>query len=171
MTQQCEAYPRRFTYYNQHVKPIRKLMACPTGESKGEVVSIRTSGSLSDRPHQRIARSPIEDRTASATTSLHRAQTISTMWILIDCVRRYAERSVPHSVRSAHLLGRNVIDEYTVPVCPVVHRELDRYGDEASALRKTAASPMNAASPTERVHSRDPSFRVMGRLQPDVSTK
>ena len=39
-----------------------------------------------------------------------------------------------HHVRFAQprALNRKVSDEYTVPVCRVHHRELNRYGDEAS---------------------------------------
>jgi hypothetical protein len=39
-----------------------------------------------------------------------------------------------HHIRFAQprALGRNVSDEYTVPVCRVHHRELHGYGDEAS---------------------------------------
>jgi hypothetical protein len=40
----------------------------------------------------------------------------------------------PHHIRFAQprALGRKVSDEYTVPVCRTHHRELHRYGDEAS---------------------------------------
>ena len=40
----------------------------------------------------------------------------------------------PHHLRFAQprALGRKVSDEYTVPVCRTHHRELHRYGDEAS---------------------------------------
>ncbi len=39
-----------------------------------------------------------------------------------------------HHIRFAQprALGRKVSDEYTVPVCRLHHRELHRYGDEAS---------------------------------------
>jgi hypothetical protein len=42
--------------------------------------------------------------------------------------------SEAHHIRFAQprALGRKVSDEYTVPVCRVHHRELHRYGDEAS---------------------------------------
>jgi hypothetical protein len=42
--------------------------------------------------------------------------------------------SEAHHVRFAQprALGRKVSDEYTVPVCRLHHRELHRYGDEAS---------------------------------------
>lgn len=40
----------------------------------------------------------------------------------------------PHHIRFAQprALGRRVSDEYTIPVCRTHHRELHRYGDEAS---------------------------------------
>ena len=42
--------------------------------------------------------------------------------------------SEAHHIRFAQprALGRKVSDEYTVPVCRLHHRELHRYGDEAS---------------------------------------
>ena len=42
--------------------------------------------------------------------------------------------SEAHHIRFAQprALGRKVSDEYTVPVCQLHHRELHRYGDEAS---------------------------------------
>jgi hypothetical protein len=42
--------------------------------------------------------------------------------------------SEAHHLRFAQprALGRKVSDEYTVPVCRLHHRELHRYGDEAS---------------------------------------
>ena len=42
--------------------------------------------------------------------------------------------SEAHHIRVAQprALGRKVSDEYTVPVCRLHHRELHRYGDEAS---------------------------------------
>ena len=49
----------------------------------------------------------------------------------VVCGRTPAEA---HHIRFAQprALGRKVSDEYTVPVCRVHHRELHRYGDEAS---------------------------------------
>ena len=49
----------------------------------------------------------------------------------VVCGRTPAE---PHHLRFAQprALGRKVSDEYTVPVCRLHHRELHRYGDEAS---------------------------------------
>jgi hypothetical protein len=49
----------------------------------------------------------------------------------VVCGRTPAEA---HHIRFAqpHALGRKVSDEYTVPVCRIHHRELHRYGDEAS---------------------------------------
>ena len=49
----------------------------------------------------------------------------------VVCGRTPAEA---HHLRFAQprALGRKVSDEYTVPVCRLHHRELHRYGDEAS---------------------------------------
>jgi hypothetical protein len=49
----------------------------------------------------------------------------------VVCGRRPSEA---HHIRFAQVraLGRKVSDEYTVPVCRLHHRELHRYGDEAS---------------------------------------
>jgi hypothetical protein len=49
----------------------------------------------------------------------------------VVCGRRLSEA---HHIRFAQprALGRKVSDEYTVPVCRLHHRELHRYGDEAS---------------------------------------
>jgi hypothetical protein len=52
-----------------------------------------------------------------------------------------------HHIRFAQprALGRKVSDEYTVPVCRVHHRELHRYGDEASWWAGTSIDPLPIA--------------------------
>ena len=55
-----------------------------------------------------------------------------------------AERSAPHSL-CPRALGRKVSDEYTVPVCRLHHRELHRYGDEASWWAITSIDPLPIA--------------------------
>ena len=56
------------------------------------------------------------------------------------CGRTPAEA---HHLRFAEprALGRKVSDEYTVPVCRLHHRELHRYGDEASWWASTSIDP------------------------------
>jgi hypothetical protein len=52
-----------------------------------------------------------------------------------------------HHIRFAQprALGRKVSDEYTVPVCRVHHRELHRYGDEASWWAGANVDPLPIA--------------------------
>jgi hypothetical protein len=55
--------------------------------------------------------------------------------------------SDPHHLRFAQprALGRKVSDEYTVPVCRTHHRELHRYGDEASWWAAVYVNPLPIA--------------------------
>jgi hypothetical protein len=55
--------------------------------------------------------------------------------------------SEAHHIRFAQprALGRKVSDEYTVPVCRLHHRELHRYGDEASWWAGVSIDPMPIA--------------------------
>ena len=52
-----------------------------------------------------------------------------------------------HHIRFAQprALGRKVSDEYTVPVCRLHHRELHRYGDEASWWAGVSIDPLPIA--------------------------
>jgi hypothetical protein len=52
--------------------------------------------------------------------------------------------SEAHHIRFAQprALGRKVSDEYTIPVCRLHHRELHRYGDEASWWAGTGIDPL-----------------------------
>ena len=52
-----------------------------------------------------------------------------------------------HHLRFAQprALGRKVSDEYTVPVCRLHHRELHRYGDEASWWAAVSIDPLPIA--------------------------
>ena len=52
-----------------------------------------------------------------------------------------------HHIRFAQprALGRKVSDEYTVPVCRLHHRELHRYGDEASWWAAVNVDPLPIA--------------------------
>ena len=52
-----------------------------------------------------------------------------------------------HHIRFAQprALGRKVSDEYTVPVCRLHHRELHRYGDEASWWAGVGVDPLPTA--------------------------
>jgi hypothetical protein len=60
------------------------------------------------------------------------------------CGRTPAEA---HHIRFAQprALGRKVSDEYTVPVCRLHHRELHRYGDEASWWAAVNVDPLPIA--------------------------
>jgi hypothetical protein len=55
--------------------------------------------------------------------------------------------SEAHHIRFAQprALGRKVSDEYTVPVCRLHHRELHRYGDEASWWAAVSIDPVQIA--------------------------
>jgi hypothetical protein len=55
--------------------------------------------------------------------------------------------SEAHHIRFAQprAFGRKVSDEYTVPVCRLHHRELHRYGDEASWWAGTSVDPLPIA--------------------------
>ena len=55
--------------------------------------------------------------------------------------------SEAHHIRFAQprALGRKVSDEYTVPVCRLHHRELHRYGDEASWWTAVSVDPLPIA--------------------------
>jgi hypothetical protein len=55
--------------------------------------------------------------------------------------------SEAHHIRFAQprALGRKVSDEYTVPVCRLHHRELHRYGDEASWWAGVGVDPLPIA--------------------------
>jgi hypothetical protein len=75
----------------------------------------------------------------------------------VVCGRRPSEA---HHIRFAQprALGRKVSDEYTIPVCRLHHRELHRYGDEASWWAAISIDPLPIAlslwSRTCRAHSR-----------------
>jgi hypothetical protein len=62
----------------------------------------------------------------------------------VICGRTPAEA---HHLRFAQprALGRKVSDEYTVPVCRLHHRELHRYGDEASWWAGAGVDPLPIA--------------------------
>jgi ERF superfamily len=62
----------------------------------------------------------------------------------VVCGRRPTEA---HHIRFAQprALGRKVSDEYTVPVCRLHHRELHRYGDEASWWTAIGLDPIPIA--------------------------
>jgi hypothetical protein len=63
------------------------------------------------------------------------------------CVVRGRKPSEAHHIRFAQprALGRKVSDEYTVPVCRLHHRELHRYGDEASWWAWILLDPISLA--------------------------
>ena len=63
------------------------------------------------------------------------------------CVMSGRTPAEAHHLRFAQprALGRKVSDEYTVPVCRLHHRELHRYGDEASWWASTSIDPLPIA--------------------------
>ena len=63
------------------------------------------------------------------------------------CVVCGRKPSEAHHIRFAQprALGRKVSDEYTVPVCRLHHRELHRYGDEASWWAAIGLDPISIA--------------------------
>ena len=63
------------------------------------------------------------------------------------CVVCGRTQSEAHHIRFAQprALGRKVSDEYTVPVCRLHHRELHRYGDEASWWAGMNVDPLPVA--------------------------
>jgi hypothetical protein len=63
------------------------------------------------------------------------------------CLRCGRLPSDPHHLRFAQsrALGRKVSDEFTVPLCRGHHREVHRYGDEATWWTKTGIDPIAAA--------------------------
>ena len=71
----------------------------------------------------------------------------------VICGRTPAEA---HHLRFAQprALGRKVSDEYTVPVCRLHHRELHRYGDEASWWASTSIDPLPIALESSLTRSR-----------------
>ena len=88
------------------------------------------------RPHLRSScrdRWPAPRRVAAKTIRLRDKEHCKFVTTL-PCVVCGRTPSEAHHIRFAQprALGRKVSDEYTVPVCRLHHRELHRYGDEAS---------------------------------------
>jgi ERF superfamily len=73
--------------------------------------------------------------------------------------------SEAHHIRFAQprALGRKVSDEYTVPVCRIHHRELHRYGDEASWWAGVGVDPLPIALELWR-RSRSAEIKEVGNL-------
>jgi hypothetical protein len=73
--------------------------------------------------------------------------------------------SEAHHIRFAQprALGRKVSDEYTVPVCRIHHRELHRYGDEASWWAGVGVDPLSIALELWR-RSRSAEIKEVGNL-------
>ena len=68
-------------------------------------------------------------------------------WPLSPASSAAGRPSEAHHIRFAQprALGRKVSDEYTVPVCRLHHRELHRYGDEASWWAGVSIDPLPIA--------------------------
>jgi hypothetical protein len=91
------------------------------------------------------------------------------------CVLCGRTPSEAHHIRFAQprALGRKVSDEYTVPVCRLHHRELHRYGDEASWWAATNIDPLPIALDLWRRSRADQSDEAssgcaVGKMKPDA---
>jgi ERF superfamily len=101
------------------------------------------SGSETPVPETTVVRRP---RIAAKTIRLHdkeHCRFVATQPCVV-CGRTPAEA---HHIRFAQprAMGRKVSDEYTVPVCRLHHRELHRYGDEASWWAGVGVDPLPIA--------------------------
>jgi len=122
----------------------------PSGEKKAPIAS--ASGgepsvdaatpspvalSATPRPRRRVAAKAIRLR------DKEHCKFVTTQACVV-CGRKPSEA---HHIRFAQprALGRKVSDEYTVPVCRLHHRELHRYGDEASWWAGVSIDPLPIA--------------------------
>jgi hypothetical protein len=101
------------------------------------------SGPETPVPETTVVRRP---RIAAKTIRLHdkeHCRFVATQPCAV-CGRTPAEA---HHIRFAQprAMGRKVSDEYTVPVCRLHHRELHRYGDEASWWAGVGVDPLPIA--------------------------
>ena len=121
-----------------------------------------TDGSSS--PAEKDILSAIEDSSAAAnfrpgpTSPRRRPVTAKTIRLrdkehskfvaLQPCVVCGRTPSEAHHIRFAQprALGRKVSDEYTIPLCRLHHRDLHRYGDEASWWAGIGVDPLPIAS-------------------------
>jgi hypothetical protein len=88
----------------------------------------------------------------------------------VVCGRMPAEA---HHIRFAQprALGRKVSDEFTVPVCRLHHRELHRYGDEASWWAGVGVDPLPIGLALWRQSRKDLSADpIGGALPPNAET-
>ena len=94
------------------------------------------------RRRQRLRRRPISAKTIRLRDKEH-CKFVATQPCVV-CGRTPTEA---HHIRFAQprALGRKVSDEYTVPVCRLHHRELHRYGDEASWWAAVSIDPLPIA--------------------------
>jgi hypothetical protein len=119
--------------------PDASDVAVPREDSRGEAVEIPPAGPERPAgPSDASAQTPekvIGGRTRLPDKSIRLRDKEHCKFVArqacIVCGRAPAEA---HHLRFAQprALGRKVSDEYTVPVCRLHHRELHRYGDEAS---------------------------------------
>ena len=100
----------------------RLRSSCPQALTHGGVA-------LSERPFACATRS------TASSSPLSRASSAA------------ARPTEAHHIRFAQprALGRKVSDEYTVPVCRLHHRDLHRYGDEASWWAAVSIDPLPIA--------------------------
>jgi hypothetical protein len=116
----------------------REAVAVPGGERRqGQSEALRSRGarSCSDR------RSAPPRRGQDHSSARHGALQIR-RHAAVRRLRPHARGSPSYSPRA---LNRKVSDEFTVPVCRLHHRELHRYGDEASWWAGANVDPLPIA--------------------------
>ncbi len=114
-----------------------------------------------------VRRRPVSTKTIRLRDKLH-CKFVATQPCVV-CGRTPTEA---HHIRFAQprALGRKVSDEYTVPVCRLHHRELHRYGDEASWWAGVSIDPLPIALELwRRSRLPYPSEAVLSESLPDVT--
>ena len=97
---------------------------------------------ISDPDQQGLAGGPLRRRPSACAT-----RSTAKFVALQPCVVCGRTPSEAHHIRFAQprALGRKVSDEYTIPLCRLHHRELHRYGDEASWWAGVSIDPLPIA--------------------------
>ena len=116
--------------------------------NSGDRISARTK-----RSHRQSPRRPLRQRQSSDDAALRRKPFAYVTRSTANSSPRNPASSAAARLPKAHhirfaqprALGRKVSDEYTVPVCRVHHRELHRYGDEASWWAGVSIDPLPIA--------------------------
>jgi ERF superfamily len=94
-----------------------------------------------------VSEGPISTRRAATKTIRLRDKEHCRFVASQPCLVCGRSPSEAHHIRFAQprAMSRKVSDEYTVPVCRLHHRELHRYGDEASWWAGISADPLSIA--------------------------